>query len=341
MKKQLKLWLGLIISVVSVWFALQGIDFAKVGDSLGSLNWFLVAVYFIPYIVVVILKLTRWRLLFYPTNVVGYHRLFSALMISYLWNTILPARLGEVVRAYAVSRSEKIGVARVLSTVLLEKILDIITVFGFLLVLLPFLQVEDWIKQSALLVGGGVIVAFLVCLLMAARRREAEKIIGWFLGKLPAKIGHKLHGFVTEILDTLTILLNFKVSLNLWAQSIAMWFVNVFLYLLIAWAINLNLSFEVGVLVLVTSSLGMAVPSSPGYVGTFEAVILLTLKPFYPGQESLLFSFALLEHVVAFLPVSIIGAFYTWREGLALGNVSKAKAEVNAEEGEEVATIRT
>jgi uncharacterized protein (TIRG00374 family) len=246
-------------------------------------------------------------------------------MISYLWNTILPARLGEVVRAYVVSRSEKVGVARVLSTILLEKILDIITMMLFLLVLLPFLRVEDWIKQSALVLGGGVLLAFLVCLLMAARRREAEKFIGWFLSKLPAKIGNKLNEFTIEILDTLKVLLNFKVSLNLWLQSIVMWAINITLYLMIAWAINLNLSFEQSVLVMITTNLGMAVPSSPGNVGTFELVIKVTLLPFFPGQESLILSFALLQHFVSFLPVVILGAFYSWREGVYLGKVGQVK----------------
>ena len=330
--KQLKFWIGLVVSVVCIWFALQGIQFDKVGDSLGSLNWLYLLLYIPPYFIVLGLKVTRWHLLFYPDSRVHYPRLFSSLMISYLWNTILPARLGEVVRAYVVSRSEKIGVARVLSTILLEKILDIITMMLFLLILLPFLSVEDWIKQSALILGGGVLLGFLVCMLMAARRREAEKVIGWFLKKLPAKISSKLDKFVVEILDSLKVLLNFKISLNLWFQSIVMWCFNITLYLLIAWAINLNMTFEQGVLVMITTNLGMAVPSSPGYVGSFELVIKLTLLPFFPGKESLILTFALLQHVVSFLPVIILGAFYSWREGLSLGKVEQVKPSEYPEE---------
>jgi uncharacterized membrane protein YbhN (UPF0104 family) len=93
----------------------------------------------------------------------------------------------------------------------------------------------------------------------------------------------------------------------------------------IAWAINLNLTFEQSVLVMITTNLGMAVPSSPGNVGTFELVIKVTLLPFFPGQESLILSFALLQHVVAFLPVVILGAFYSWREGVYLGKVEQVK----------------
>lgn len=343
MSKQLKLLLGLIVSGVSIWLSLRGIEFDKVGDSLGKINWFWMFVYIFPYIVVIGFKVTRWRVLFYPdSRRMGYQPLFSSLMISYMANTVLPARLGEVVRAYVLSRREKIGVARVLSTILLEKILDIITMFIFLLALLPFLKVEDWIKQSALIFGGGVIGAFLVCLLMAARRREAELVIDWFLNKLPQNLATKLRGFVIEILDTLTVLLNFKVSVNMWTQSIILWVFNITLYWFIGFAIGLPLTFEQSVLVMITTNLGMVVPAAPGYVGTFELVITTTLNPFFPdpAQKSLLFSYALLQHVVSFLPVVIIGVFYAWREGLGLGKMDKVKADVTNEEAEQIGVSR-
>lgn len=343
MSKHLKLIVGLIISAVAVWFSLKGIEFDKVGGSLTNLNWFWMLVYIFPYIIVIGLKITRWQLLFYPDNKIGYKRLFSSLMISYMWNTVLPARLGEVVRAYVVSRTEKIGVARVLSTILLEKILDIITMFIFLIALLPFLKVEDWIKQSALIFGGGVIAAFLVCLVMAAWRKQAEMVIEWFLRKLPVKLADKLRGFVTEILDTLTVLLNFKVSANLWFQSIVMWAFNITLYWTVGLALNLPLTFEQSVLVMITTNLGMVVPAAPGYVGTFELVITTTLSPFFPdpSQKSLLFSYALLQHIVSFLPVVLIGAFYTWREGLALGKMDVAKPATQDSSEEESLPVKS
>lgn len=325
MLKQLKLWLGLLISVVCVYFAIQGIQWEQLGKALGNVNWWLIALSLMPYSLIMVLKTTRWQLLFYPERSPKFQRLFSALMISYLFNTILPARLGEVVRAYAVARTTSFGTVRVLSTILLEKILDIITVFVFLICLLPFLEVESWIRQSAFVLGGGVIAAFLVCLLMAANRQTAEKITLWGLKFLPAKIRQPLYGLVSEILDSLRVLLNWRISLKLWAQSLLIWSINISIYLLVAWAMNLNLSFGQGVLVMITANLGMAIPSSPGYVGVFEAVIRATLLPFYPGQETLILAYALMEHVTGFLPVVIAGAVYSWLEGISLGSVKADK----------------
>jgi uncharacterized membrane protein YbhN (UPF0104 family) len=185
---------------------------------------------------------------------------------------------------------------------------------------LPFLQIEDTIRNSALALGGLVIFAFIVCLLMAAYRKTAEKIVLWFLHFLPEKISKPLYGFVEEVLDSLRVLLDWKVSLNLWGQSLVIWGTNILLYLMVAWAMNLPLTFGQGMLVMITANLGMAVPSSPGYVGVFEAVIKATLLPFYPGQDNLILAYALMEHITGFLPVVIAGAVYSWIEGISLGN---------------------
>lgn len=327
--KYLKIWGGLIISAVCLWFAVKDIKFEKVGDALGTLNWGWIALTILPFVVVIWVKTWRWQILLHPDQVSG-HRLFSALMISYLWNTILPARLGEVVRAYTVSRTEKIGTVRVFSSILLEKILDIITVFVFVLVLLPFLTIDEGLKTGAFILGSLMVTAFVICLLMAWQRARAESFIKFFLKPLPKKLGDALFGFASEVLDAVKILLNPKLSLVLWSQSLVLWFVNAYIYLWVALAINLPMSFEISMMVMIASNLGMAVPAAPGYVGTFEAVIMAVL-PVSLGlayaNRDLVFTYALLEHVVGFLPVVLLGAFYTWREGLSLGKVEKPASD--------------
>ena len=319
--KNLKLLIGVLISAVAVWFAVQGINFNQVGDSLGRLNYGLVLLSFIPYGIALIMKVTRWQLLFYPGPKITLGRLWSTLMMSYLFNTVLPARLGEVVRAYALSRSENIGPVRVLSTILLEKILDVMTMFIFLVALLPFLDISSDFRNAAFFTGGLVVSAFVVCLLMAAFRKQAEILIKWFLKFLPTKIADKLYGFVSEILDVLGVLLNFKLSLNLWAQSIFQWTLVIANYMILGWALGIPLTFELAMLLMITLNLGMAVPSAPGYIGVFEALVKAALTPFFPGQDSLLLTFGLLLHVLGFLPVIIFGAIASAREGVTLGKI--------------------
>ncbi len=319
--KQLKVLVGVLISALAAWFALQGIDFGQVGNSFGQINWWLVALSQIPYFTVLVIKVTRWQLLFDPGPKIRLQRLWATLMISYLFNTVLPARLGEIVRGYALSRSERISPVRVFSTILLEKILDVMTMFIFLVALLPFLKLENNLKNAAFVTGGLVVAAFLVFMLLAAYRRQAEGMAQWFLKWLPERMRSPLFNLVTEVLDVLGVLLRFKLSLNLWAQSILMWLIVAFNYMLLAWALNLPMTLEIALVLTIALNLGMVVPSAPGYIGVFEFLVKTALLPFFPGQESLLITFGLLMHVAGYLPVIILGAFYTSKEGLSLGKV--------------------
>ena len=327
MKKYWKVWVGLLISVVATWFALKDIKFGEVAKTFGNLNWWLLALSFIPYFIPLFLKVTRWQLLFTPGPKVSLHRLWATLMMSYFFNTVLPARLGEVVRAYALSRSEKIGTVRVLSTILLEKILDVMTMFIFLVGLLPFLNIRDDLKTPALIVGGIMVGAFLICMLMAAFRKQSEALIGWFLKPLPGRFREKILGLVKEVLDVLVLLLDFKLSLNLWAQSIFLWVFVVLNYMMVGWCLNIPLTFEIALVLMIALNLGMAVPSAPGYVGVFEGLTVFAMLPFFPGQESQMLSLGLVLHVGGFLPVIILGAYYTSREGLAMSKMTQAAEE--------------
>ena len=333
LRKHLKLWVGLVISAVAVWFALSGINFGQVGDSFSRLNWWWILASLIPYFLNLFMKITRWQLLFSPSPKIRLGRLWATLNISYLFNTVLPARLGEIVRAYALSRSERISPVRVLSTIFLEKIMDVMTMFIFLIFLLPFLSLGDDIKQAAFITGGLVVVAFLVCMLMAAFRKQSEALVRWVLRIVPSRFREPIFGLVREVLDVLGILLDFKLSLNLWAQSVVLWLMIVVNYMFVAFALNIPLKFELGMVLLIALNLGMVVPSAPGYIGVFEARVKVSLLPCFPGQESMLVSLGLLLHITGDLPVIILAAYYTGAECLSFGKVPATPSveEISAE----------
>ncbi len=325
--KQWKLWIGIIISVVAIYFALSSIEFDKVGDTFSRLNYWWLALSFVPYFCTLFLKVTRWQLLFKPAPMIRLQRLWATLMMSYFFNTVLPARLGEVVRGYTLSRSEKIGPVRVFSTILLEKILDVMTMFIFLIGLLPFLNVPDSFRGPAFFTCGLVVVGFIVCILMALYRKQSEQLINWFLKPLPSALAIKIANLAREVLDVLSVLLDLKLSLNLWAQSILMWTFAVVNYFVLSAAINFQLDWKLSMLLTISLNLGMVVPSAPGYVGVFEFITITALSPFFPDQKSLLLSFGLLLHLTGYLPVIALGAYYTSREGINLNKLSEtAKA---------------
>jgi glycosyltransferase 2 family protein len=321
--KYLKIGAGLLISGVCIWWALQGINFEEVGRAIVGLNWWLLAVSYIPYFIIMGMKITRWQVLLHPDKL-PFPPLFGALCISFFWNTILPARLGEIVRTSVVNLRFKLGFARVLSTVLLEKILDVATNIVFLLCLLPFLNIDGGVRTTAFILGGIIVLGVATALIMAAFRQQAEGIIRFFLKPLPQKFGSALFHFAEQVLDSLAVLLNLRLALNIVGQSLILWTVNIFTYWLVGLAMGVPLTFTLALWVMIATNLGMAVPSAPGYLGVFHAIIIAALTPFV-ADKNLLVGYAVIMHLSGFLPVVILGAFFTLREGLSLGKITKQK----------------
>src|SRR5205085_9091020 len=125
MKRIALLIIGAIISLVSLYLALQGFEFGKLGEALANaqIGFFLLMV--VPYVLTFMTKVWRWRVLFHPDEKrLSTGLLFSGLMISYV---PLPFRAGEVARGVVVSARSGIPAARVFSTILVEKVLDVLT----------------------------------------------------------------------------------------------------------------------------------------------------------------------------------------------------------------------
>src|SRR5512143_594454 len=120
MLKRWRLWLGIVISIVFLYYALRGLELNKVGEYLRSANyWWLVpgvAVYFLA----VAARTWRWHYLLRPLKPIPLGRLFPVVVIGYMGNNIYPARAGEVIRAYVLKRNESVSISASLATILVE-----------------------------------------------------------------------------------------------------------------------------------------------------------------------------------------------------------------------------
>src|SRR5205085_9972117 len=151
MKRIALLIIGAIISLVSLYLALQGFEFGKLGEALANaqIGFFLLMI--VPYILTFMTKVWRWRVLFHPDEKrFSTGTLFSSLMISYV---PLPFRMGEVARGAVLSARTGTSAARVFSTILVEKVLDVLALLVFLGVSLPFVPLPGNLQGPATVVG--------------------------------------------------------------------------------------------------------------------------------------------------------------------------------------------
>src|SRR5688572_5374051 len=187
MKRILFLLIGILVSVVSLYFAFQGFDLGALWEAMGrvQLPFFLLMI--VPYILTFMTKVWRWRTMFHPDEKrVPTWLLFSALMISYI---PLPFRAGEVARAVITSRRSGIPVPRVLSTILVEKVLDVLTLLLLLGISLPFIGFTSEMRDmqgSAVSLGAVVLAVALVLLVFILKPGIALRLVHFVAARLPA-----------------------------------------------------------------------------------------------------------------------------------------------------------
>ena len=240
--------------------------------------------------------------------------LFAALMISYI---PLPFRAGEVARGVVTSAKTGMPVARVFSTILVEKVLDVLALLFLLGISLPFVELSEELKGSASLLGIAVVAFALVLLALVIRPDIARRVVHAVASRLPARFGPRIEATVDHVLDGLGPLSRPRVATRLGLWSLGTWGVNSITVYLLLLAFNINVSPLAAVVVVVTSNLSMVVPAAPGYVGTFELAVQKVLEILgQPGDVAL--AFALVYHVVGLAPVAILGVIAAIQQGVGL-----------------------
>lgn len=328
MKRIAILIIGLLISAVSLYFALKDFDWSDLGTSIGKMQplWLLLMI--VPYVLTFMTKVWRWRVMFHPDeNRVGPGLLFSSLMLSYI---PLPFRAGEVARGVVASARSGIPAARVFSTILLEKVLDVLTLLLFLGISLPFVGLPSEFQGKATLLGGGFLVIAVGILVIVLRPGLARGIAHFVATKLPGGFGPRIEAITDQALQGLAPLSDLSIATKLVAWSLATWGVNAVTVYFLLLSFNVVVTPMAAVTLIVASNLGMAVPSAPGYVGTFELVVATVLGILGVPPETAK-SFALVYHFVGLVPVAAIGVVVAIQQGVGMAAFRGTPEAVEAE----------
>ncbi|MFL5733971.1 MAG: lysylphosphatidylglycerol synthase transmembrane domain-containing protein [Chloroflexia bacterium] len=327
MKRLLFLLIGLAISAVSLYLALRDLQFSDIWDAMSHMRAQFFLLMLIPYVLTFMTKVWRWRVLLHSDDrrlTTGL--LFSALMISYI---PLPFRLGEVARGALVSAKSSLPPARVYSTILVEKVLDVLTLLFLLGLVLPFVALPQQLQGPA----GGLALFFLVgalaLLVLVLRPDLARKLVGVVARMLPARFGPRIETVTEHALEGLTPMSDPHVAIRAALWSLATWGVNaVTIYFLMS-AFNVETSPLAAVTVMVATNLGMAIPSAPGYVGTFELAVVLTLGVLtIPARTAQ--TFALVYHFIALVPVATMGVIAALQQGVGLAGLGSGPATIES-----------
>jgi hypothetical protein len=315
-------WLGILISLALLAWILHTFDMAEVGRALLAANY----LYLLPLIALVVvnfaLRALRWGTLFRDTSTPRWTDLFVAMMIGYLGNNILPARAGELVRAYVLGKRSGSSKSKALATVMVERVVDLLVVLFLFPVLLFFYPVTGWLVRAGMVVGaiGLAATAFLASLMI-----WGPHLLTWTLRRL-AFLPHGIltrmeavgNGFVAGVRGFRKP----RQAFSFLSYTAVIWSMEAISVWIIAQAFSLPLSIGGSLFIILVIGIGMIIPSSPGYVGTYEFFALNALTVFSISGSNAL-GFTVIMHVVSFAGSSILGAICLALSGQSLIRMSR------------------
>ncbi len=316
--KHVKLWLGIGVSLVLLWVAFRGVDRDELARSLVQVRtaWLVPVLASLP--VRFWLTAVRWQVLLRPVKLVGIHRLFGVTLIGFMANNILPARLGEFVRAYALGKSESLSKSLSFATIVLERIFDGFTLLLFLVAGVLFLRPGPWIVWPA-------VASFCLYLgvLGALVWLRAGRGVDWLLAWLPARFRDPVARLLDSFALGLDVLGDARALGVTAALSLAIWLVNVASVWAMFAAFSLDLPVYAAFLVLALVAMALVLPSAPGYVGTFQVGTVAALALFAVPEATAL-SLSLVYHALNYVPITAAGLVYLASMNLTLGELRAA-----------------
>ncbi|MBN1966082.1 MAG: flippase-like domain-containing protein [Anaerolineae bacterium] len=331
MKRWLFVGLGLVVSAVFLYLGFRGLNLDDLVDALRGLHVGWLAVATVVYFGAAYLITWRWYYLLRPVQDVPVKRLFSLVIIGYMGNNIYPFRIGEVIRAYILRQREGTNIPATLTTILVERVFDGLTLLGFVFGALLFVQFEEPLLRDGIVLLTALFVAAIIVFFVLALRPEFTRRLytGLLTRFAPAPLRARLIALADELMDGLAALRSARDLALTIGASIASWTVEASTYWLVLLAFNFEVSFFALGLCMGLGNLATILPTTPGYVGTFHGVVTLVLLGFGVAQADAA-AYAVVMHAVLWAPITLAGAILLARAGLRLKDFAQAEQAVAA-----------
>lgn len=318
----LGLLVGLALSVVFLWLAFRNADLDEVRSVLADADVGFVALAVTALAVVYAAQALRWRAVA-RTRRVSALRFAEMVVSGVAVNNVLPGRIGDLLRARWLQVAARIRAGRSLATVFVDRAFDVFALVAFLAISLPFVATSEWLLRIAL--GGLILFAAIGLVLVAARsytRRWARE-----------RRAHRrfVRRIMRDLIEGLAEPLGVVRPLSLAGLSLATWATWGLAAFFVARAIGIELSVVDAIFVSAVINLGVAIPSSPGFIGTYQWLGVTALAHLDIGTEQAL-AFAILMQAVWYVPTTIVGGALLVRRGL--GAFSRRSVPMTEQDGQ-------
>jgi glycosyltransferase 2 family protein len=314
-------WIGIGVSVVLIGLFARSTDFGEVKTAFEDANYWWVALALPVYYAGLWVRTIRWQYLLRPVKRVTTIRLFPVVIIGLMANNLIPARAGELARAYVLGQREKVSKTATLGTIAVDRLFDGVTLVPMMLIVAAFAGGDTSFPvgfgQSLNFAGLGAVMAVLFGAALAVLfylalsdngRRLLHRLVHRFA---PAKLKPKVEGLLESFFEGLHALRSPVDLAAAWLMSLISWTLEALMYYIVARAFGIHEGFHIFLLLTAAANLAIAIVASQGGIGPFELVVSRTVVAFGAAKE-LGSAYAIGLHAILLFPIVIIGLYLMW-----------------------------
>jgi uncharacterized protein (TIRG00374 family) len=330
-------WIGIIVSVILVGAIAWSVDLRESFRAMAAADFRWVISALVVLGVSMGLRAWRWRFIMEPVKLISTLRLFSAMMIGFMGNMLLPARIGEFIRAYVVGRSQRVSTSASLATIVVERMLDGFTLLAFLvftIILITFPAESESLTRHIRTAGWLAFCLYTVvlvfCIFLRIYGEPTRRLLLKVLFFLPERWREGLGRLLDAFVHGLEVVKGGWHLVPIMGLSLAAWSLQSVSNWMILMAFHLDLTLGAAFFLVAIQAFGVMIPSSPGFIGTYHAATILGLAAFGISREVAL-SVSIVMHLLFFIPVSLAGFACLWVENLSFSEITHAPEEAQPE----------
>ena len=339
---KVQLGVGILLSALFLYLALRPVSLSDLAGALGRVNWLWAAPVVIITFLSMYLRAVRWRWLIRPEGDFSAGRLFSPMMAGFGINSIFPGRLGEFARAYVLARREKLSVAAIFATIVVERIFDSV----ILLILLPVALASARIDPAFSITYGRFTVTpadieglahklAVMCAVLSGGALlmiwgPSRRLIQAVIVRLPG-LPHRVRDFLVQMINNFVrgfaSLRDARSWIVVTALTVAIWITVGWSFQVMAYGFDgMRMTLMQGTAIMVITCFAILIPAAPGYWGLMQIGIvfgmyLLHVETEYPRA----LAYALVLHALQYFPIVAVGMFCLYREHVSLSEVTRAR----------------
>lgn len=328
-----RITVSLVLTAALLALFLWRVDLDEVGSTLAGaeVGWLLAAtgLALLSYW----LRAVRWQLILRPVGGIRHSSVVLATASGYAAMSLLPARMGDLVRPLLLAQRDRRPASALLASILTERILDLWTVVAFFLVFVlwppPMAELGaqaqrslDLLNRSGIVVGAGLAAGTLFLIGLLRFQERLVRLLTAPLGRLPERWRQGAESFLNHFLDGLRALQRPRDLAVTLAASALLWYVIYWQVAVTLYAFDLHLPLRASYLLVTLAVIGLAVPTPAG-AGGFHKATQIGLTQFFGVELGRATGVAIVYHAICFLPITVIGLLCLPAFGVTLGQVDR------------------